>query len=40
MIATDVIHAAHVHGVEKFLFLGSSCSTQISPSSRSAKTVC
>jgi len=25
MIATNVIHAAHVHGVEKLLFLGSSC---------------
>jgi GDP-L-fucose synthase len=25
MLATNVIHAAHVHGVEKLLFLGSSC---------------
>ncbi len=25
MIATNVIHAAHVHGAEKLLFLGSSC---------------
>nr|WP_283842538.1 GDP-L-fucose synthase [Bradyrhizobium sp. G127] len=25
LIATNVIHAAHVHGVEKLLFLGSSC---------------
>lgn len=25
MIATNVIHAAHVHGVKKLLFLGSSC---------------
>lgn len=25
MIATNVIHAAHVHGVERLLFLGSSC---------------
>ena len=25
MIAANVIHAAHVHGVEKLLFLGSSC---------------
>ena len=25
MIATNVIHSAHVHGVEKLLFLGSSC---------------
>jgi len=24
-IATNVIHAAHVHGVEKLMFLGSSC---------------
>jgi len=25
MIATNVIHAAHVHGTEKLMFLGSSC---------------
>ena len=25
MIETNVIHAAHVHGVHKLLFLGSSC---------------
>lgn len=25
LIATNVIHAAHVHGVEKLVFLGSSC---------------
>ena len=25
LIATNVLHAAHVHGVEKLLFLGSSC---------------
>ena len=25
MIATNVVHAAHLHGVEKLLFLGSSC---------------
>lgn len=25
LIATNVIHAAHLHGVEKLLFLGSSC---------------
>ena len=25
IIATNVIHAAHVHGVEKLMFLGSSC---------------
>lgn len=25
LIATNVIHAAHIHGVEKLLFLGSSC---------------
>ena len=24
-IATNVIHAAHVHGAEKLMFLGSSC---------------
>jgi GDP-L-fucose synthase len=25
MVRADVIHAAHVHGVQKLLFLGSSC---------------
>jgi GDP-L-fucose synthase len=40
MIAANIIHACHKVGVEKLLFLGSSCIYPSSPTSRSPKTAC